>query len=73
VLQQQLVSVVPGDSMTDVFEGVEFTWELTAVGAAVRRRGDDSDGDCGRRENRLGPEALALSFDAEHMHVALRR
>jgi hypothetical protein len=32
--------------MTDVFEGVEFTWELTAVGASLRRRGgDDSDDD----------------------------
>ncbi|CAN6225718.1 unnamed protein product [Urochloa humidicola] len=77
--EQQLVSLVPGDLMTDVFEGIEFTWELTAVGAAVRRHGDDDDsdgGDYGRRRasaSRLGPEALALSFDAEHMEVALRR
>nr|CAB3458111.1 unnamed protein product [Digitaria exilis] len=77
--QRQVASMVPGDSMTDVFEGVEFTWLLTTVSAAVRRRGDEEidGGDYGVRAYRGGggdgPQALALSFDAEHMEVALRR
>ncbi|CAN6225715.1 unnamed protein product [Urochloa humidicola] len=51
---QQMLSMVPGDSMTDVFEGVKFTWTLLSPQAGP-------------------PCSLALSFDAEHMEVALRR
>ncbi|CAN6211791.1 unnamed protein product [Urochloa humidicola] len=59
-----LLSMVPGESAKDTFVGVEFTWRLLTPA----RRGDgDGDGTSGRG----GPQALALSFDAEHTDVAL--
>ncbi|CAO1941837.1 unnamed protein product [Urochloa humidicola] len=63
------LSVVPGDSITDVFEGVEFKWTTTRQ---RRRRGedgyDDSDDD-----GRHAPGSLVLCFDAEHTDLALDR
>ncbi|CAL5072450.1 unnamed protein product [Urochloa decumbens] len=50
---RQMLSMVPGDSMTDVFEGVEFTWTLLVPQAGP-------------------PCSLMLSFDAEHMELALK-
>ncbi|CAN6183572.1 unnamed protein product [Urochloa humidicola] len=55
-----LLSMVPGGSATDAFQGVEFTWKLVTV---TRRNNDD--GDDGRTNT------LALTFDAEHTDVAL--
>ncbi|CAO1941836.1 unnamed protein product [Urochloa humidicola] len=55
-----LLSMVPGGSATDAFQGVEFTWKLVT---ATRRNNDDGDG------GRTSP--LALTFDAEHTDVAL--
>ncbi|TVU38864.1 hypothetical protein EJB05_12259, partial [Eragrostis curvula] len=78
----QILSMVPGDSTADVFEGVKFTWTLVA--ASRRRRGDDEDiddGGCGGvfgggggvsgagRQGSGG--SLVLSFDAEHTDLAL--
>ncbi|KAJ1291125.1 hypothetical protein BS78_02G294600 [Paspalum vaginatum] len=61
--RQQLLSMVPGDTMTDVFEGVEFTWTADR----------DSD-EHGRAYHSAGPpHSLALSFDADHAELALRR
>ncbi|KAL6657951.1 hypothetical protein ACP70R_005731 [Stipagrostis hirtigluma subsp. patula] len=62
-----LLTMVPGDSMKDAFEGVEFTWTLCP--RAARRRGDDDDDDGGGTR----ASSLSLSFDAEHMGVALGR
>ncbi|TVU38856.1 hypothetical protein EJB05_12251, partial [Eragrostis curvula] len=70
----QLLSMVPGDSTADVFEGVKFTW--TFVGASRRRRGggDDSDSDSDddvSGASHLKSGSLVLSFDAEHTDLAL--
>nr|CAB3458112.1 unnamed protein product [Digitaria exilis] len=59
------LSMVPGDSMTDVFEGVEFRWTSTR---RRRRRDDDSDDDDGRPD-----DSLVLCFDAEQTDLALDR
>ncbi|CAL5083254.1 unnamed protein product [Urochloa decumbens] len=56
------LSMVPGDTMTDVFEGVEFKWTTTR--SRRRRRGDDG---------RHAPGSLVLCFDAEHTDLALDR
>ncbi|KAL6656638.1 hypothetical protein ACP70R_004418 [Stipagrostis hirtigluma subsp. patula] len=59
--KQQLVSMVPGDSITDVFEGVEFTWTQSPC-------------DDGRRAgHHFGHDTLALRFDAEQMELAINR
>ncbi|CAL5062499.1 unnamed protein product [Urochloa decumbens] len=52
---KKVLSMEPGDSMTDVFEGVAFTWASVA--------GDGRPG--------LSSESLELSFDAEHTDMAL--
>ncbi|KAL6656639.1 hypothetical protein ACP70R_004419 [Stipagrostis hirtigluma subsp. patula] len=69
-----LLSMAPGDSTTDVFEGVEFTWTLTSTTSRRRRRrGDDDDDDDDSDDGRHAPDTLALSFDAEHVDVALHQ
>ncbi|KAF0908750.1 hypothetical protein E2562_028569 [Oryza meyeriana var. granulata] len=55
--RRNVLSMEPGDSMTDVFEGVEFKW--TSV------LGDGS--------GRFSEASLELSFDAEHTDMALGR
>ncbi|TVU38870.1 hypothetical protein EJB05_12265, partial [Eragrostis curvula] len=57
---KQVLSMVAGDSTTDVFEGVEFTWASVAPDSDLQLRGDASS-------------SLELSFDAEHMETALGR
>ncbi|CAN6205544.1 unnamed protein product [Urochloa humidicola] len=69
------LSVVPGDSVTDVFEGVEFKWTTTTTRRSSRRRrggfgDDDSDDEEGGRH---APGSLVLCFDAEHTDLALDR
>ncbi|CAN6219004.1 unnamed protein product [Urochloa humidicola] len=59
------LSMEHGDSMTDVFEGVEFTW---ASVAGQSQRGDDYGG-----YGNAGMDSLELSFDAEHTDMALGR
>uniref|UniRef100_A0A1E5WGS7 AAA-ATPase n=1 Tax=Dichanthelium oligosanthes TaxID=888268 RepID=A0A1E5WGS7_9POAL len=54
---RKVLSMEHGDSMTDVFEGVQFTWASIA-----------GDG----RHGALS-ESLELSFDAEHTDMALGR
>ncbi|CAN6225716.1 unnamed protein product [Urochloa humidicola] len=54
---KKILSMEPGDSMIDAFEGVEFTWASVAGG----------DG----RQHGLSSESLELSFDAEHTDMAL--
>nr|CAB3458109.1 unnamed protein product [Digitaria exilis] len=54
---KKVLSMEHGDSMTDVFEGVRFTW---ASVAGEGRHGPSS-------------ESLELSFDAEHTDMALGR
>ncbi|GJN11611.1 hypothetical protein PR202_ga29812 [Eleusine coracana subsp. coracana] len=54
---RKVLSMEPGDSMTDSFEGVDFTW---ASVAAEGRHG-------------YGTESLEVSFDAEHTDMALGR
>ncbi|TVU38362.1 hypothetical protein EJB05_11725, partial [Eragrostis curvula] len=67
----QILSMVPGDSTADVFEGVKFTWTLVA------RRVDDEDiydgggGVSGAGRQGSGPSLLVVSFDAEHTDLAL--
>ncbi|XP_051215656.1 AAA-ATPase At3g50940 isoform X1 [Lolium perenne] len=51
----KVMSMDRGDSMTDLFEGVQFRW------ASVPGDGDH------------GVDSLELSFDAEHMDMALGR
>ncbi|OEL12824.1 AAA-ATPase [Dichanthelium oligosanthes] len=62
---RQMLFMVPGHSMTDVFEGVEFPWTLTS-------RDPDGNSDDWRACPR-SPHSLSLSFDAEQTKVALRR
>ncbi|EAZ40022.1 hypothetical protein OsJ_24461 [Oryza sativa Japonica Group] len=54
---RNVLSMVPGDSMTDVFEGVEFKW------TSVPAEGRFADTEV----------SLELSFDAAHTDMALRR
>ncbi|KAK3125162.1 hypothetical protein QOZ80_7BG0601110 [Eleusine coracana subsp. coracana] len=56
--EQQVLTMVAGDSISDVFEGVEFTWASVAPDENEYCRGEAS---------------LDLSFDAEHVEMALRR
>ncbi|KAL6839971.1 hypothetical protein ACP4OV_029781 [Aristida adscensionis] len=56
-----MLCMEPGDSTTDVFDGVEFTW------TAVRGGGEDGESD------RSGGASLELSFDGEHTGTALER
>ncbi|TVU38853.1 hypothetical protein EJB05_12246, partial [Eragrostis curvula] len=57
-----LLYMEPGDSTTDVFDGVAFTW--TSVKA---------DGEEASKKGSGAGEALELSFDAEHTDAALER
>ncbi|KAJ1291128.1 hypothetical protein BS78_02G294800 [Paspalum vaginatum] len=57
---KRTLSMEHGDSMTDVFEGVEFTW------ASVAGQSQQGNGNA-------GTESLELSFDAEHTNMALER
>uniref|UniRef100_A0A0E0M718 AAA+ ATPase domain-containing protein n=1 Tax=Oryza punctata TaxID=4537 RepID=A0A0E0M718_ORYPU len=58
-----VISMVPGDSMTDVFDGVEFKWtSVPGEGGGGRSNGGTA-----------GSDSLELSFDAEHMDMALAR
>ncbi|KAF0908748.1 hypothetical protein E2562_028567 [Oryza meyeriana var. granulata] len=59
-----LLCMEPGDSTTDVFDGVEFKWTSIETG------GDD-DGKKGNGGHRS--KYLDLSFDAEHTAMALER
>ncbi|KAF8747909.1 hypothetical protein HU200_013126 [Digitaria exilis] len=52
-----------GDSMTDVFEGVEFTW--TSVEGRSHQENGGGYGSSGTEDS------LELSFDAEHTDMAL--
>ena len=52
---RRVLSMEHGDSMTDVFEGVEFTWASVA----------------GEGRSAALSESLELSFDAEHTDKAL--
>jgi chaperone BCS1 len=56
---RQMLSAVPGDTVTDVFEGVEFKWTL--VPPPPRSSGP------------WEPDLLVLTFDAEQTEVALGR
>ncbi|KAF2913316.1 hypothetical protein DAI22_10g075200 [Oryza sativa Japonica Group] len=62
-----VISMVPGDSMTDVFEGVEFTW--TSVPGEGGGGGGRSNGGGTAAES----DSRELSFDAEHTDTALDR
>jgi chaperone BCS1 len=64
------LSMVPGDSMTDVFEGVEFKWTSTCRSRRRRGRDGNSDED---DDDRHEPGTLVLCFDAEHTDLALNR
>uniref|UniRef100_A0A0E0LLC4 AAA+ ATPase domain-containing protein n=1 Tax=Oryza punctata TaxID=4537 RepID=A0A0E0LLC4_ORYPU len=55
--RRNALSMVPGDSMTDVFEGVEFRWTSVI-----------SEGG-----GKISESSLELSFDAEHTDMALGR
>ncbi|CAN6219002.1 unnamed protein product [Urochloa humidicola] len=55
---RQKLSVLPGDTITDVFEGVEFTWTPMTTS---------------RSSGPPEPDMLVLTFDAEHTEVALGR
>uniref|UniRef100_J3MLD1 AAA+ ATPase domain-containing protein n=2 Tax=Oryza brachyantha TaxID=4533 RepID=J3MLD1_ORYBR len=58
----------PGDSTTDVFDGVEFRWTSVETG------GDDGGGKKSKGGGHRAPrESLELSFDAEHTDTALER
>ncbi|KAJ1291124.1 hypothetical protein BS78_02G294500 [Paspalum vaginatum] len=57
---RHVLSMEVGDSISDVFEGIEFTW--TSVGESE-----------GHFRNKEEVSALELSFDAEHTDVALKR
>ncbi|GJN32471.1 hypothetical protein PR202_gb20985 [Eleusine coracana subsp. coracana] len=66
---QQVLSMMPGDSMTDVYEGVEFTWSLLDL----RRRDDDLvvRFSAGSSESDSSSVLMSLHFDAEHTDLAL--
>ncbi|GJN32476.1 hypothetical protein PR202_gb20990 [Eleusine coracana subsp. coracana] len=61
---RKVMSMENGASMTDVFEGVEFTW--TSV------EGESKTG-TGTGYGYNNTESLEVSFDAEHMDMALGR
>nr|CAB3458113.1 unnamed protein product [Digitaria exilis] len=62
------LSMVPGDSITDVFHGVEFRWTSTRRRRRSRRgRDDDSDDD----DDDEPDDSLVLCFDAEQTDMAL--
>ncbi|EAY90793.1 AAA-ATPase At3g50940 [Oryza sativa Japonica Group] len=66
-----LLCLEPGDSTTDVFDGVEFRWtSMETGGGDDGKRGGKGGGDRGHRAPR---ESLELSFDAEHTDTALER
>ncbi|KAF0908746.1 hypothetical protein E2562_028565, partial [Oryza meyeriana var. granulata] len=62
-----LLCMEPGDSTTDVFDGVEFKWTSIETGGDDGKKGK---GDRGHRDPR---ESLELSFDAEHTGTRARR
>ncbi|KAG0545135.1 hypothetical protein BDA96_02G335700 [Sorghum bicolor] len=59
---KKTLSMEDGDSMTDVFDGVKFTW------ASVAGQSSKS-----KNANANGYGTLELSFDAEHTDMALER
>uniref|UniRef100_A0A0D9WZI3 AAA+ ATPase domain-containing protein n=1 Tax=Leersia perrieri TaxID=77586 RepID=A0A0D9WZI3_9ORYZ len=63
-----LLCMEPGDSTTDVYDGVEFKWTSMETGGDDGKKG--RGGDRGQRPPR---ESLELSFDAEHADTALER
>jgi hypothetical protein len=67
---KRALSLEHGDSMTDVFEGVEFKWASVA-GQSQHGNGNEYDYGYGYRNVRT--ESLELSFDAEHTDMALGR
>ncbi|CAL5086421.1 unnamed protein product [Urochloa decumbens] len=64
------LSMVPRDTITDVFEGVEFKWTTTRS-RRRRRRGDDSSDSDDDSHHESG--SLVLCFDAEHTDLALEK
>ncbi|KAL6657946.1 hypothetical protein ACP70R_005726 [Stipagrostis hirtigluma subsp. patula] len=65
------LSMEPGGSTTDVFEGVEFTWTSVETG---REQGGKGGGGGGGGGPYNAPQvSLELSFDAEHTDTALER
>ncbi|PUZ72258.1 hypothetical protein GQ55_2G379500 [Panicum hallii var. hallii] len=67
---KRALSLEHGDSMTDVFEGVEFKW---ASVAGQSQHGNGNEYDYGYRYGNVRTESLELSFDAEHTDMALGR
>uniref|UniRef100_A0A0E0EC38 AAA+ ATPase domain-containing protein n=1 Tax=Oryza meridionalis TaxID=40149 RepID=A0A0E0EC38_9ORYZ len=61
--------IVPGDSATDVFDGVEFKWAFVETGGDRDDDDDDDDGKSGGHRDKL----FEVTFDAEHMSMALDR
>jgi chaperone BCS1 len=59
---KKTLSMEDGDSMTDVFEGVEFTWASVAGQSSKSKHGNGN-----------GYGSLQLSFEAEHTDMALER
>ncbi|KAL6657948.1 hypothetical protein ACP70R_005728 [Stipagrostis hirtigluma subsp. patula] len=65
------LSMEPGGSTTDVFEGVEFTWTSVETG---REQGGKGGGGGGGGGPYNAPQvSLELSFDAEHTDMALEQ
>ncbi|KAL6840612.1 hypothetical protein ACP4OV_029476 [Aristida adscensionis] len=65
-----LLTMEPGASTVDVFEGVEFTWTSVETGGDERGKGGHGGGGGGGGHN-LPQLSLELSFDAEHTDTAL--
>ncbi|CAM0906072.1 unnamed protein product [Alopecurus aequalis] len=64
------LSIEPGDSTVDVFEGVEFTWtsvEITNGGGGGKNKSNIGEAASGGDRKFL----LWLSFDAEHRNMAM--
>ncbi|KAK3125166.1 hypothetical protein QOZ80_7BG0601150 [Eleusine coracana subsp. coracana] len=70
--QQQVLSMVLGDPMTDVFEGVEFTWTMRVPWRRDDNLSDADDDDAQRAACSDSSSVLmSLRFDAEHTDLAL--
>ncbi|RLM86563.1 hypothetical protein C2845_PM04G26140 [Panicum miliaceum] len=67
---KRALSLEHGDSMTDVFEGVEFKW---ASVAGQSQHGNGNEYEYGYGYGNVRTESLELSFDAEHTDMALGR
>uniref|UniRef100_A0A0E0EC39 AAA+ ATPase domain-containing protein n=1 Tax=Oryza meridionalis TaxID=40149 RepID=A0A0E0EC39_9ORYZ len=69
-----LLCLEPGDSTTDVFDGVEFRWTSMEAGGGDDGKRGGKGGDRGHRAPRERESfSLELSFDAEHTDTALER